>query len=114
MTFYGYHGADPAETKLGQRFIVDLDVWADLSRAMNSDELVDTINYSRLYRTTQKIVEGTSHKLLESVASAILEEVFATSVAIRARVAIRKPGVAIKGSILTAAGVEIVRDRPDL
>lgn len=111
MTFYGYHGADPAETELGQRFIVDLEVWTDLSAAMESDELVDTVNYSRLYRTAQSIVEGKGHHLLESVASEILKGVFANSVVERARVVIRKPGVAIKGSILSAAGVEITRDR---
>ena len=32
MEFYGYHGVFPEETKLGQRFKVDLTVEADLAK----------------------------------------------------------------------------------
>ena len=33
MEFYGYHGVFPEETKLGQRFVVDVIVETDLSKA---------------------------------------------------------------------------------
>lgn len=33
MEFYGYHGVFPEETKLGQRFKVDLIVQTDLAKA---------------------------------------------------------------------------------
>ncbi len=33
MEFYGYHGVFPEETRLGQRFAVDLTVEADLKKA---------------------------------------------------------------------------------
>ncbi|NBQ62886.1 MAG: dihydroneopterin aldolase, partial [Proteobacteria bacterium] len=33
MKFYGFHGVDPAEKVLGQRFIVDLTVERDLRKA---------------------------------------------------------------------------------
>lgn len=33
MEFYGYHGVFPEETRLGQRFEVDLAVSLDLKRA---------------------------------------------------------------------------------
>lgn len=32
MEFYGYHGVFPEETRLGQRFIVDLMVLVDLKK----------------------------------------------------------------------------------
>ncbi|MBI4312116.1 MAG: dihydroneopterin aldolase, partial [Chloroflexi bacterium] len=37
MAFYGYHGVNPEERALGQRFVVDLQVYLDLSRAGASD-----------------------------------------------------------------------------
>jgi dihydroneopterin aldolase len=39
MKFYGYHGVFPEETKLGQRFMIDLKVELDLSKAGKSDDL---------------------------------------------------------------------------
>ena len=33
MEFYGYHGVFKEETKLGQRFIIDLEVETDLQQA---------------------------------------------------------------------------------
>jgi dihydroneopterin aldolase len=29
LVFYGYHGVNPEEQKLGQRFRVDITLWAD-------------------------------------------------------------------------------------
>ncbi|MCS7001651.1 MAG: dihydroneopterin aldolase [Dehalococcoidia bacterium] len=112
MVFYGYHGVNAAEKELGQRFIVDLEVTADLTRAGETDDLNDTINYSRLYKLTREVVEGPSCDLIERVAHLIIDRVFAATDAQTARVRIRKPGVAIGGSILAASGVELCRTRP--
>ena len=46
LVFYGYHGVNPEEQKLGQRFRVDLTLWADLHPAAASDHLGDTISYA--------------------------------------------------------------------
>jgi dihydroneopterin aldolase len=35
---------------LGQKFIVDATLWADLAAAGSSDRLEDTIDYSKAYR----------------------------------------------------------------
>jgi len=58
MEFYGYHGVFPEETRLGQRFVVNLTVETDLSKAGRSDSLEDSINYADLYQTCKEIVEG--------------------------------------------------------
>ena len=42
MEFYGYHGVLPEENTLGQRFIVDLVVEADLKQAGLTDELEES------------------------------------------------------------------------
>ncbi len=111
MVFYGFHGIDPAEQELGQRFVVDLEVTRDLRAAGVSDDPADTINYSRMYRLVKETMEGPSHKLLESlaetIASGILEGFSVDSVA----VVVKKPEAPMKGSILSHASVEIFRKR---
>jgi 7,8-dihydroneopterin aldolase/epimerase/oxygenase len=71
MAFYGYHGVLGEETRLGQRFNVDVVLETDLSKAGESDYLEDTINYAAVYDCVREIVEGPPRKLLESVAEGL-------------------------------------------
>ncbi|KAK4721164.1 hypothetical protein R3W88_011397 [Solanum pinnatisectum] len=50
LKFHGYHGVKPEETKLGQKFLVDVDAWMDLRSAGKSDCLSDTLSYTDIYR----------------------------------------------------------------
>jgi dihydroneopterin aldolase len=110
--FYGYHGVNPEEQALGQRFIVDLTVSADLSEAGRTDDLTTTISYSHIFKRIRPIVETERFQLLEAlgetIASTVLTE-FPRANAVS--VTVRKPGVAIRGSILESAGVRIRRSR---
>ncbi len=110
MTFYGYHGARPEERVLGQRFVVDLEVGADLHSAGESDDLARTIDYGELYQETKQILEGEPLNLLEAVAERIAGAALRHDRAQWVRVRVHKPGVAIAESILTDAAVEILRD----
>ena len=111
MVFYGFHGIDPAERELGQRFIVDLEVRRDLRAAGLSDDPADTVNYSHLFRLVKEIVEGPSRNLLESLAETIAQRVLEGFDVDSVTVTVKKPEVPMKGSILTHAAVEIVRER---
>ena len=75
MQFYGYHGVNPEERVLGQRYVVDLTADLDLSRAGQSDRLEDTVSYSHIYRTVRAVMEGEPRNLLESAAQAIADRV---------------------------------------
>ncbi len=69
MEFYGYHGVFPEETKLGQRFKVDLIVQTDLAKAGKRVTTLKTpINYGELYEVCKNVVEGEPFKLVEAVA----------------------------------------------
>ena len=50
LKFHGFHGVKPGEKKLGQKFLVDVDVWMDLRLAGKSDLLSDTVSYTDIYR----------------------------------------------------------------
>jgi dihydroneopterin aldolase len=110
MVFYGLHGVDPAEKSLGQRFVVDVEIARDLRRPGQTDDVHDTINYADVYRFARNVLEGPSKNLLEALAEEIarrIAEYWAGIEEIRVRV--RKPQAPIKGSVLRAAAVEIVR-----
>ena len=87
MAFYGYHGVNPEERKVGQSFTVDLQVYGDFRVAGRSDNLEDTLDYSELYRLTKDVVEGEPHNLLEwvaeTIAQRILESFKVTAVTVR-------------------------------
>ncbi len=112
LQFYAYHGANPEERVQGQRFLVDVSIETDLRAAGASDDLKQTISYSSVFKHVREIVEGEPNDLIESVAEAIAERVLTTSSrAYAVTVAVRKPEVSTKGSILAAAGVRIRRTR---
>jgi dihydroneopterin aldolase len=111
MEFYGYHGVFPEETKLGQRFGVDLTVDVDLSKAGQSDNLEDSINYAELYQTCRNIVEGEPFKLLEAVAEKIAGTVLERFPSVKeCHVKVIKPDPPIPGHYKSVA-VEITRGR---
>ena len=115
VTLYGYHGVRPEERTLGQRFVVDIDLAADLRDAAATDALEATVNYSEVYGLVAEIVEGEPVNLLETVGERIIRSVFDRFPEIEhARVRVAKPGVAIAGSVLREASVTISRTRADL
>lgn len=111
MIFYGFHGASSAEQEVGQRFVVDLEVEFDLSVAGVSDDIADTIHYTRLFTLAKEILEGPSLKLLENVAETLAQQVLSEFPVDAVQVKVKKPEVPIKGSVLSYAGVDITRRR---
>lgn len=111
LQFYGYHGVLPEETRLGQRFSVDLIVELDLSKAGASDDLRDSINYAELYNVCKQVVEGETFKLVESIAERIASEVLHGFSAVKAvTVKVFKPDPPIQGHYQSVA-IEIKRGR---
>lgn len=112
MQFFGYHGVNPEEGTLGQRFAVDVCVHGDLRRAGQADDLALTISYSRIAKQVRTIVEGPPRQLIEAVAEEIAERLLATEpLAIAVEVTVRKPHAPLKGIVMEAAGVRIHRVR---
>jgi 7,8-dihydroneopterin aldolase/epimerase/oxygenase len=111
MEFYGYHGVFPEETKLGQRFSVDLMVLVDLKAAGESDDLEYSVNYGELFQVCKEVVEGKPYKLVEAVAEKIANRVLEKfSLVSEATVKVIKPDPPIPGHYRSVA-VEITRSR---
>jgi dihydroneopterin aldolase len=112
MMFYGRHGVHPAERELGQRFEVDVELGFDLSRAMASDALQDTIDYGRAYTIVREEVEEHEYQLLEALAGAMVRRLLTELPIIDVLVRVRKPQVPLHG-ILSYAAVEVYRRRAE-
>ena len=95
MAFQGRHGARAHEREQAQEFKVDLEVECDVDKPAESDDLADTVDYTRLRAIVREIVEGPHVNLIETLATKIagrvLEEHGVTSVSVR--VAKRPPSM---------------------
>ena len=111
MQFYAYHGVNPEERVLGQRYVVDLTADLDLRIAGESDRLEDTVSYSHIYRSVKAVMEGDPRNLLESAAQAIAERVLNEFPVESVTVTVKKPNPPVRGSSIESAAVQIHRSR---
>lgn len=110
LVCFGYHGVAPDETRLGQRFIIDLDLRLPLGEAGRTDDLGRTVDYAAVMADVQRIVEGPPLRLIEAVAERIAAHVLRTYPVDAVRVRVRKPDAPIPASF-EYVGVEIDRAR---
>jgi len=75
MEFYAYHGHFAVEQVVGNRFIVDLTLSTDCTKAAKSDDLADALDYQALYLIVKEEMQIKSH-LLEHVAGRILDRLY--------------------------------------
>ena len=111
MMFYGYHGVNPEERLVGQKFVVDVTVECSLVKPSLSDMVSDTVSYSDLFKTVKSIVEGPPHNLLESVAENISEAILLNYDIESISVTIKNPDVPLNGANLDYAGVTLTRNK---
>ncbi len=111
MEFYGYHGVFKEEKKLGQPFIVDVELYTNLQPAGKSDRIDDSIDYGEVFLIVKAIVEGESKNLIEALAEAIAAELLARFSKLTAcSVKVTKPNPPIAGNYQSVA-VQIYRER---
>ncbi len=74
MEFFAYHGCFKEEQVIGTKFRCDLFLEVDTSKAEQTDNLSDTVNYHEVYQVL-KAEMAVKSKLLEHVGHRILEKV---------------------------------------
>jgi dihydroneopterin aldolase len=101
----------PHEEEVGQRFVIDLELAIDLSRAGTSDRLADTVSYSAIVDTAMRTFTGKSFRLVETAAAITAEALLASFPKVSAvRVTVHKPHAPI-AAIFNDVGVSILRQR---
>jgi len=96
MEFYAFHGVLNEEKVLGQRFLVDVDIYPQ-KWINGSDALEDTIDYSRVYTVVRKCVENERFQLLESLADRIASLLIEDFNCLKVRVEVHKPQAPVPG-----------------
>jgi dihydroneopterin aldolase len=108
IQFHGYHGVHEEERKLGQRFLVDVELILDLREAGRRDDLAASADYERVHALVVDIGTREQFRLLEAlaarIASAILEQCPVRQVTVRAT----KPSPPLPG-VVGGVSVEITR-----
>ncbi|MBV9969282.1 MAG: dihydroneopterin aldolase [Xanthobacteraceae bacterium] len=111
LLVHAHHGVMPHEEKLGQRFVIDLELTIDLAHAGRSDKLADTASYSAIVDTATRAFTGKSFRLVESAAAITAEALLAEFPKLSAvRITVHKPHAPI-AAIFNDVGVSILRKR---
>ena len=100
---FGRHGVHPAETALGQTFVVDVELTLTHAVAAATDDLGDTVDYAALAGAIVAIVEGPPFALLERLAGVIADRVLKEPGVRDVTVTVRKPHVALPHSVADTA-----------
>ena len=111
VVVHARHGVMEHETEVGQRFVIDIELFSDLSDASRSDRLADTVSYSQVVSTATAAFRNANYKLLERAAGAVADAILAAFPRIGAvKVTVHKPHAPI-AEIFEDVGVVLTRNR---
>ncbi len=109
LTVFANHGVHEEENVLGQKFEVSAELYLDMRKAGQTDQLYDTVNYGDVCRFIEKTMKNHTLKLLEAVAEQLCEEILLNYPAVRKlKLRLDKPWAPVKLPLHTVA-VEIER-----
>jgi len=111
MVFYGYHGNWDEEQRMGQRFVVDVEIDTDVEAVTRTDSLDDAVDLGAVYRAVREEVEGPPCRLLEALVGRLARRLLAQFPRCDAAlVRVKKPSAPIPGP-LDYEGVEVLLRR---
>lgn len=103
MEFFSSHGVYEFEKNKITQFIVDIEVQADFSDAMRSDELKDALDYEIIFQKVSKIMSQPSN-LIEYITKAISDEILPMlSIDNQLKIEVRKIAPPIQGKVRETA-----------
>jgi len=76
MKFYSFHGHYAEERKIGNRFLVSVNMDTDMQKPSETDHLEDALDYRSVYETVKEEMKVPSN-LLEHVAGRIVDSLCA-------------------------------------
>lgn len=114
LDVFAYHGVMPKEKRDGQRFVLDITLDCDLSRAGRTDRLEDTVDYTAVMDAAVQAMTENSYDLIERAASRTAEAILRAEEKVeRLTLCLRKPEAPID-KIFDYVAVEITRERKDI
>lgn len=76
MEFYAYHGHFIEEQVVGNKFILNISIETDCSKAGISDNLQDALDYQQVYLLIKKEMMEHKSYLLENICTRILDRLY--------------------------------------
>ena len=107
---YAHHGVHPAERELGQRFVIDTELWFDCSEAARTDNLGQALDYTLVHRLVSETTAETSFQLIEALAGRLCTVLLRDLPIEKVAVTVNKPNPPIP-NFLGRASVTLERDR---
>ena len=74
LIFHAFHGVSEQERIIGNNYRIDLKLFLDLNKAIKSDDLKDTVDYSDIFNLVKQEM-AISSRLLEHVAGRIVRKI---------------------------------------
>lgn len=103
-------GIHDFERATPQKLIISLEMGTDIRPAAASDHVDDALNYDAISRFVDKTVQQSQFELLETLAEALVRELFSRFAMTSIRLKIQKPGAIAYTQMV---GLEISRQRQD-
>jgi dihydroneopterin aldolase len=114
IKFHGFHGLTRLERKVGVRLAVDVYLETSLAASGASDDVRDTVDYRKIHKRILTLGRETSHKLLESFAAMVIEDLFRRFRGFeRITMKVRKETPVLDG-IVDSVGVIMTRGRDEV
>lgn len=111
LLIHAHHGVMEHESKVGQRFVIDLELSVDLLQGSRSDKLADTVSYSAIVDTATEVFTTRNYRLIEAAGGAVADALLEKFPKVEAvRITVRKPHAPI-AAIFGDAGVTMTRRR---
>ena len=107
IQLFGLHGVADKEKRTGQQFEIDIEAYADLQSAIDTDNINNTTDYSALYDRVVNVFSSKRYNLIETLASKIASVLIEDFHLLSCKVIIRKPDAPING-ILDTVEIEII------
>jgi len=111
---FAYHGVHSAEKLNGQNFYIDASITIHHIKGIDSDELSDTLSYSKIMSEIKKTAQNKSYNLIEKLAGNIIKDLFLSFEEIQELdITVKKPEAPIKEDF-KYVGVRLVRKRSEI
>lgn len=105
-------GVKKEEQEVRRNCEIDLKIYFDLSTAGKSDDLDQTVNYSKIIHLIHDLSGEVTYKLMEAFAYRLFSEIFSHTAAKKISMRVKKMNPPIEGRF-EYVGVEMTRSRED-
>jgi dihydroneopterin aldolase len=103
IVLHGFHGVLEEERRVGQRFLVDVELDLAHEEAAVSDRIEDAVDYRQVVARVREISDARAYRLLEAFAAEIADALAAELPVTAVRVRVRKPDVVLDPPVEHAA-----------